>query len=44
MSRPSKGSILDHIGEIAGDPYMEEMLRDIYKERGRPEVTETEEA
>jgi excisionase family DNA binding protein len=43
LSRPRKRNILDHVGEIAGDPYLEEMLRDIYKQRGRPEVPESEE-
>src|SRR5262245_2864831 len=42
LSAPAKkrGSILDHAGEIKDDPYFEEMLREIYKERGRPEVPE----
>lgn len=35
--------MLRHIGEIKDDPYMEEMLRDIYRQRGRPEVPEAEE-
>src|ERR1017187_3789402 len=30
LSTPRKGSILDHAGEIADDPYLEEMLREIY--------------
>src|SRR5271166_536958 len=35
-SRPKRG-ILDHIGRIEGDPYAQEMLREIYARRGRPE-------
>jgi len=40
---PRKRGILRHIGAIKDDPYMEEMLREIYKQRGRPEVPEPEE-
>src|SRR5450755_1340187 len=38
---PKKRGILFHAGKAKDDPYMEEMLRNIYKERGRPEVEET---
>ena len=40
---PKKRGILYHAGRIKDDPYAEEMLRNIYKERGRPEVPESEE-
>jgi excisionase family DNA binding protein len=36
-ARPRKG-ILNHIGGIEGDPYAEEMLREIYAWRGRPQA------
>ncbi len=32
-----KRGILDHIGRIEDDPYAQEMLREIYTRRGRPE-------
>ncbi len=32
--------LLAELGKAKDDPYMEEMLRDIYKRRGRPEVEE----
>ncbi len=35
-SRPKRG-ILDHIGRIEDDPHAQEMLREIYARRGRPE-------
>lgn len=41
---PKKKGLLSHFGEIKDDPYMEEMLRDIYKQRGRPEVPEDEDS
>lgn len=41
---PAKRGLLGELGKIKDDPYMEEMLRDIYKRRGRPEVPEGKEA
>jgi excisionase family DNA binding protein len=35
-ARPKRG-ILNHIGRIEDDPYAQEMLREIYARRGRPE-------
>ncbi len=35
-ARPKRG-ILNHIGRIVDDPYVQEMLRDIYARRRRPE-------
>ncbi len=35
-TRPKRG-ILNHIGRIADDPYAQEMLREIYARRRRPE-------
>jgi excisionase family DNA binding protein len=35
-ARPERG-ILNHIGRIEGDPYAQEMLREIYARRRRPE-------
>ena len=35
-ARPKRG-ILNHIGRIEGDPYAQEMLREIYAMRRRPE-------
>jgi excisionase family DNA binding protein len=35
-ARPKRG-ILNHIGRIEDDPYVQEMLRDIYARRRRPE-------
>ena len=29
-----------HFGAIKGDPYLEEMLQEIYRQRGRPEAEE----
>jgi excisionase family DNA binding protein len=29
-----------HYGALKGDPYLEELLRDVYKRRGRPETEE----
>ena len=29
-----------HFGALAGDPYLEEMLQEIYERRGRPEAEE----
>jgi excisionase family DNA binding protein len=29
-----------HFGALSGDPYLEDMLADIYKRRGRPETAE----
>jgi len=43
LSQPPKRGILRHFGRIKDDPYAEEMLRNIYKERGRPEVPDAEE-
>jgi excisionase family DNA binding protein len=34
-ARPKRG-ILNHIGRIEGDPYAEEMIREIYARRRRP--------
>ncbi len=35
-ARPKRG-ILNHIGRIEDDPYAQEMLREIYARRGRPD-------
>lgn len=40
LSHPPKKGILRHLGRIKGDPHAEEMLRDIYAQRGRPETEE----
>lgn len=37
---PAKRGILPHLGALKDDPYLEEMLRDIYARRGRPETEE----
>lgn len=37
---PKKRGILYHAGRIKDDPYAEEMLRDIYARRKRPETEE----
>ena len=37
---PRKRGLLRHAGVIKDDPYVEEMLRDIYARRGRPETEE----
>jgi len=34
----AKGSIFDHVGELADDETVQEFLDMIYRERGRPEV------
>jgi excisionase family DNA binding protein len=34
---PKRG-LSSHFGELKDDPYLEEMLRDIYAQRGRPET------
>ena len=36
---PRQG-LSSHFGEIKDDPFLEEMLRDIYARRGRPETEE----
>jgi hypothetical protein len=37
---PTKKGLLSQLGAIKGDPYAEEMLKEIYKSRGRPETEE----
>src|SRR5687767_2981349 len=37
LSHPPKTGWLKHLGETKDDPYLEEMLREIYARRGRPE-------
>lgn len=37
---PAKKSILDYAGAIRDDPHAEEMLKEIYRLRGRPETEE----
>jgi excisionase family DNA binding protein len=39
-SAPGKKGLLSQLGALKDDPYLEEMLRDIYKRRGRPETEE----
>src|SRR6266516_2141781 len=40
LSCPPKRGILWHVGKIKDDPYADEMLRDIYARRRRPEAEE----
>ena len=40
LGNPPRKGILRHAGRTKGDPYAEEMLRDIYARRGRPETEE----
>jgi excisionase family DNA binding protein len=42
MPKPSKEAVLSAIGTMKDDPDMDEMLKEIYKQRGRP-MTEEEE-
>lgn len=35
LSRPQRRGILGHVGKIKDDPYLDEMLKDIYARRGR---------
>jgi excisionase family DNA binding protein len=42
MPKPSKEAVLSAIGSMKDDPDMDEMLKEIYKQRGRP-MTENEE-
>jgi excisionase family DNA binding protein len=37
---PARRGLLSQIGALKDDPYREEMLRDIYARRGRPETEE----
>jgi excisionase family DNA binding protein len=39
-SGPPQAGLMEEFGKMKDDPYLEEMLRDIYKRRGRPEVEE----
>jgi excisionase family DNA binding protein len=38
-SRMNQG-LLAHLGAVRNDPYLEEMLKEIYQRRGRPETEE----
>jgi len=38
LSPKRQTGFLDELGKIKDDPHMEEMLREIYARRGRPEV------
>lgn len=41
LSLPGKKPFWEtHFGALKGDPYLEEMLAEIYRRRGRPEVEE----
>jgi excisionase family DNA binding protein len=35
---PARPSLLDQIGAARDDPYLEDMLKEIYRRRGRPET------
>ena len=37
---PEKAGLLSQLGKAQDDPYLEEMLADIYARRGRPETAE----
>jgi excisionase family DNA binding protein len=37
---PGKRGLLSQLGAAKDDPYLEEMLKEIYKRRGRPETEE----
>ncbi len=39
-SGPAKKWLLEHAGALKDDPYLEEMLKEIYRRRGRPETEE----
>ncbi|MBW3543120.1 MAG: helix-turn-helix domain-containing protein [Planctomycetes bacterium] len=38
--RTSREVLMDQFGALADDPYLEDMLKQIYRERGRPESEE----
>jgi excisionase family DNA binding protein len=40
--KPSKEAVLARVGSWKDDPYLEEMLKEIYKQRGRPETEDAE--
>jgi excisionase family DNA binding protein len=40
--KPSKEAVLACIGSWKDDPYLEEMLKEIYRQRGRPMIEEAE--
>ena len=40
LSHPPKKGWFKHFGAAKDDPYLEEMLKDIYARRGRPEIEE----
>jgi excisionase family DNA binding protein len=42
LPKPSKEAVLALAGAWKDDPYLDEMLRDIYKRRGRPMTEEGE--
>jgi excisionase family DNA binding protein len=42
IRKPSKEAVMALAGAWKDDPYVEEMLRDIYKKRGRPMTEEGE--
>jgi len=37
---PNKRNVWDTFGAMKDDPYLEEMLKEIYRRRGRPETEE----
>jgi excisionase family DNA binding protein len=40
LSHPPQKGLLAHLGRVKADPFLDEMLRDIYQRRGRPEAEE----
>jgi excisionase family DNA binding protein len=40
LSHPPRKGLLAHLGRVEPDPFLDEMLRDIYQRRGRPEAEE----
>jgi hypothetical protein len=39
---PSKEAVLSRVGSLKNDPHLEEMLREIYRARGRPMTEDPE--
>ena len=39
-AEPKKGNIWDTFGALKDDPYLEDMLKEIFRRRGRPETEE----
>ena len=40
LGNPPRQGLLRHVGKIKDDPYLEDMLKDIYARRGRSETEE----